>query len=607
MIGIFGYFSSSPNHEKMLKLIKTLDYTIREAKASECSLVCNLDVSFAQNKEKSIQNEKEGYIIFCGEIFNENISDPKKYILQLYENNNLEKIKDLNGSFLAAIYDSKNEKLTIINDRFGSLKLFYCYENKDLIFSPKISPLMKLIENKKIRRDSLFDFFIFGYFLGNKTFDENIYQLLPASILEITKNGMSIKKYWSYSLDGQYDLRDKQVLIEELGTRWQKAVDIRVRNKDKIIIPISGGLDSRAILAAALKSTLKENILLYTYGEEWSYDFAIGSNIAKTLGIQHVPLHPIKENFSEQYEKSFYDVEGMIDITPYFPLQMDKPLKKFSNKIFNGYMGGEVMGPLIFSKIKNLPLQTDSQYKKAKNILLNHHKVENININTIKQLFHPSYIQDISILSSFEKSIEDLKDISSGQFPDYCAKWLYTNESDKYTFFCNFKYKSDFYYYTPFLDNDLIDFMLKVPPALRMNKQLYKQMLIRNYPELYQLPTKDMYGLTLQANHIVLFIKEVISFIKRKINALSNYIVQHNLFYNKRQNFINYDDLLRTNKEYQVFIKTMLDKVKKREFFNPEYIDTLWNLHLNGKKHYSKLFGLLVTFEILLEKYYDTS
>ena len=75
----------------------------------------------------------------------------------------------------------------------------------------------------------------------------------------------------------------------------------------------------------------------------------------------------------------------------------------------------------------------------------------------------------------------------------------------------------------------------------------------------------------------------------------------------KNQNYIDYDDLLRTNKQYQIFIKTMVDKVKKREFFNPEYIDTLWELHLNGKKNYAMILGLLVTVELILEEFYDSA
>jgi asparagine synthase (glutamine-hydrolysing) len=605
MSGIFGYFSLIPSHEKILDLAKTMEYTIKEVKSSELTLVCNLDIKSTNNKEIAVDFEKNGFIIFCGEIYNENISDPKKFILELYENRNFEKLKELNGSFIAAIYDNKNEKLTLINDRSGSIKLFYYYDKNYFYFSPKISPLMKIGVNKRLRKDALFDFFIFGYLLGEKTFDENVYRLLPASILEITKNNMNIQKYWTYQTDGNYDLHDKNELVDELGKRWQKAVDIRLKKNEKIIIQISGGLDSRAVLAAALKSTLKENIFLYTFGEEGSYDFEIGKNIAQIVGVQHIPLIAIKENFAEQYEKSFDDVEGMIDVTPYCATRMDQLLRPVSNKIYSGFMGGEVMGPLIFSKIKNLQLHTSTQYKIAKNILLNHHKLNDI--QTIKPLFNQMYITDLDILFSYEKSLEGFKDISSKEFPNYCARWLYLNESYNYTSFCNFRYDNYFYYYKPFLDNDVLDFMLRVPPKFRDHKKLYKEMLIKHYTELYSLPTKNTYGLTLQTSHITIFMKRLFSFIQRKFNRISNYIVKHDFFFNKNQNYINYDDLLRINKEYQLYIKTMIDKVKKREFFNPKYIDTLWSLHLNGKKNYSRIFGLLVTFELLLEKYYDKS
>lgn len=266
-------------------------------------------------------------------------------------------------------------------------------------------------------------------------------------------------------------------------------------------------------------------------------------------------------------------------------------------------MGGELMGPLIFSKITHFKLQTNAQYEKAKKMLFDHHKINDI--PTIAPLFRSSFIQGTSLLSSYEKSVEDLTSVSSSGFPNYCARWMYLNESDKYTAFCNFRFKNQFHYYTPFLDNDLVDFVLRIPPNLRMNKTLYKKMLQKTYTELFHLPTKNTLGLSLQTNHVALFRKRILAFIQRQFNSILNYIGRPNRFFNKNENYINYDDLIRTNREYQQFMKSMLDKMKKREFFDPDYIDVLWGLHLKGKKNYSKLFGYLITFEMVLENYYD--
>lgn len=581
-----------------------MKYSITEVKASNLSMICTLDVNPPVQKEIHIQNEKNGFVIFYGEIFSETIPDPKKYISEVYESGDFGRLQELNGSFIAAIYDQGKEKLTLINDRFGSLKLFYYYDKKNLFFSPKIAPLMKIVEKKKIRKDALIDFLLFGFFLEDKTFDENILQLPPASVLEITASHMEIKNYWTYPCDGSYDARDKDILRDELGKRWQKAVDQRVQNKQKIIVQVSGGLDSRAILAAALKNARKENIILYTFGEEGSYDFDIGTAIAQKLGIQQAAFRPIKEKFAQQYIDSFHDTEGMIDATPYFPLQMGNTLKPLCSEIFNGYMGGEIMGPLIFAKLKNLTLKSDADYEKAKNILFEHHIINDM--DTIDFLLNKSYLDGVPILSSFEKSIADLKGISIEELPNYCARWLYLNESDKYTWFCNYRSRDQFRYTSPFLDNDVVDFMIRTPPGYRTNKHLYKTMLLCKYFDLYDFPTKNNLGLPLQANPIRLYVKRVLWFFQRRINGLSNRILHHAILLNKYDNFINYDNLIRTNDEYQLFIKTMLEKLKRREFFNPTALDALWMLHLKGKKNYSRLFGLLVTLELVLEHYYDS-
>ncbi|MBZ9571858.1 hypothetical protein KJA15_00765, partial [Patescibacteria group bacterium] len=65
------------------------------------------------------------------------------------------------------------------------------------------------------------------------------------------------------------------------------------------------------------------------------------------------------------------------------------------------------------------------------------------------------------------------------------------------------------------------------------------------------------------------------------------------------------DDFLRTNKEYKDFLRHVIDKVVGREYFNKDYIEKIWKLHLKGKKNYATLLGLLVTFELFLEKFAD--
>ena len=90
-----------------------------------------------------------------------------------------------------------------------------------------------------------------------------------------------------------------------------------------------------------------------------------------------------------------------------------------------------------------------------------------------------------------------------------------------------------------------------------------------------------------------------------RANKISCMLIKRNIFIDKSKNYIDYDDLLRKNNEYRNYMRKMIEKVEEREYFSKDYIKEIWGLHIQGKKNYSMLFGLLVTFELFLEGFVD--
>jgi len=339
MSGIFGYFSQNIHKNiinDLLNALKDRDYTIAETLLAPMCFFGKLDIKSANIKKRTKKCENKISIVTSGEIYNKNIEDLDKNILTLYKKEDLSHLKDLNGFFAAAIYDDAKEKLTVVNDRYGLIKIFYYRDKDQFCFAPKISPLVKFETDKSLRKDAIIDFFLFGYLLGDKTFFEHIYQLPPASILEVSKNDIKLTKYWDYNYNEGHDLKPKEELINELGDLWQKSVERRIKKDEKIIIPLSGGLDSRVTLAAALKCTSKEKIVTFTFGEKESLDFEIGKMVAEKAGVKNIPLGVEKQNFEEQYNISMRDTEGMIDATPYFAIRGYKEMKKYGDKLLSG-------------------------------------------------------------------------------------------------------------------------------------------------------------------------------------------------------------------------------------------------------------------------------
>ena len=607
MVGIFGYFSQDVNENilnEIVSAIKDEDYCITDKILNRSCVLGKLDIKSTKAKELiKTKKEDEISIVTCGDVYNEDIENLDKSILTLYEEGRLDKLKIFNGSFAAAIYDSTKEKLTLVNDRYGLIKLFY-YHNEDYFcFAPKIRPLLKLDVEKVLRKDAIADFFLFGYLLGDKTFFEHIPQLPPASILEVSKNGINLTKYWDYEYDEEYDARPQEELIEELGALWQGAVERRIKKDETIVIPLSGGLDSRAILAAALRCTSKDNIITFTFGEKGSFDFEIGKMVAKKADVKNIPLGIERVDFEEQYNISMEDIEGMTDVTPYFAIRGYKEMGKYSDTLYIGYQGDPIMGSHISSKMMNKKLKSEQDYIEAKNIIFEKHRLNDL--EDVQGLFNPSYINIENLKYSFESTLNGSERISNEDMANYCAVWDYKQRQDKYTMFTVFRYQNLFIYSTPFLDNDLIDFMLKIPPELRSDENLYIQMLLKQYPELFELPTKTNFGLRLDAGNTSLFLRRIILFSKMSANKISSMLIKRNIFRDKGKNYIDYDELIRRDKEYRNYMRRMIEKVEEREYFSKDYIEDIWRLHMQGKKSYSMLFGLLVTFELFLERFVD--
>jgi len=610
-VGLFGYFPQDINENilnEIVSAIKDENYCITDQILNHSCVLGKLDIKPTEVKEL-IKTKKEDKIsiVTCGEIYNENIENLDKAILTLYEEGRLDKLKNFNGSFAAAIYDSTEDKLTLVNDRYGLIKLFYYYNENHFCFSPKIRPLLVDESDKSLRKDAIIDFFLFGYLLGDKTFFKHIHQLPPASILEVSKNNMKLTKYWDYEYDEEYDARPQEELIDELGALWQRAVERRIKKDETIIIPLSGGLDSRAILAAAIRCTSKDNIITFSFGEPGSFDFEIGRMVAEKAGVTNIPLEAEKVDFEGQYNISMDDIEGMIDATPYFAISGYKEMGKYGDELFTGTMIDVLLGRHIISSIFSSDMlmkeiSSEEDYTKVKELIFEHQKLNSE--KEISQLFNPDFLRDVNIKSSFNRTHTKFENITNKRFPNYFAVWDYTNRWDRYIYFAVLRNRNLFKYLT-MLDCDLVDFTLKMPPELRLDENLYIQMLLKKYPELFELPTKTNQGLKLDAGKASLFLNRAILFSKTMANKISSMWIKRNIFLDKNRNYIDYDDLIRKDKEYRNYMRRMIEKVEEREYFNKDYIEEIWRLHIRGKKNYAMLFGLLVTFELFLEEFVD--
>ena len=159
----------------------------------------------------------------------------------------------VNGTFVAAIWESRFRRLTLVNDRFGMKPLYYALLPDRLLFAAEIK---SLLADSAVPRDpdprGISQFFSFGQLFGEDTLLRAVKVLSPAAWVTYrqAEREFQIDRYWQLSdikVDPQLSHAD---FLERIDTAFAKAVELRTNDTAALGISLSGGLDSRSILAA---------------------------------------------------------------------------------------------------------------------------------------------------------------------------------------------------------------------------------------------------------------------------------------------------------------------------------------------------------------------
>lgn len=141
----------------------------------------------------------------------------------------------------------------------------------------------KVLAPHELHKEAICVFAATGFFLDTDTYYKDLMVLPPASDCELDTDGYFVKsKPW---FQWHYNPRDIsfETALEEFTFLFEKIIAEQVQD-NKVILPLSGGLDSRTQAVALAK--LKNPVTAYSYSFKGGYaESAIGREIAKTCGF----------------------------------------------------------------------------------------------------------------------------------------------------------------------------------------------------------------------------------------------------------------------------------------------------------------------------------
>ncbi|MHC5028427.1 MAG: asparagine synthase (glutamine-hydrolyzing) [Planctomycetota bacterium] len=163
-------------------------------------------------------------------------------------------IERLNGMFAFAIWDMKERSLLLVRDRYGIKPLYYHHDGNAFVFASEVKALLTHPDiSTRVCSEALSEYFTFQNIFTDLTLFDGV-RLLPAGCtMRIDAKGRAPvqRRYWDYRFDSSgFDMSAEDAtaqvryLFEQAVTR-QLVADVPVGSY------LSGGIDSGAITAVA--------------------------------------------------------------------------------------------------------------------------------------------------------------------------------------------------------------------------------------------------------------------------------------------------------------------------------------------------------------------
>ncbi|HMW20216.1 MAG TPA: asparagine synthase-related protein [Nitrosomonas sp.] len=214
---------------------------------------------------------------------------------------NLEALRNCRGTYCAAIYDHENGKLFLVTDKIGVRPVYFWVHSDFVIFASALRILESLRHHQKeIDLKGITEIACFGYPLSDRTPYKDIFSLYAGEIVCFDTNKIERKKYWDWNKLSSKKAEDLH-LAKQLHATFIESIKIRLKDQKIVAAFLSGGLDSRAIVAALRE--LNIDVLTANFAQQGSQDQVFGQLAADLLGTHHSHLPRGKTTIGDSYHK----------------------------------------------------------------------------------------------------------------------------------------------------------------------------------------------------------------------------------------------------------------------------------------------------------------
>jgi asparagine synthase (glutamine-hydrolysing) len=201
----------------------------------------------------------------------------------------------LNGMFAFALYDRLAGVVTIARDRLGIKPLYYTDSGGRFAFASELKSLLALpFVEREIDAQSLFHYLSLMYVPGPATIIRGVRKLDPGSVLtyHLVTRSVSVRRWWRVSFVPDHSVPEQE-WPEQIRDALARSVKRWTMSDVPVACSLSGGLDSSAIVG--LLARQGGRVVTYSLGfsgageEAWN-ELPLAAEVARKWGTEHHEL-----------------------------------------------------------------------------------------------------------------------------------------------------------------------------------------------------------------------------------------------------------------------------------------------------------------------------
>jgi len=204
----------------------------------------------------------------------------------------------LNGMFALALWDRAEQAVYLARDRYGIKPLYHARAGGTFVFGSEVKALLAHPAlAAELDPEGLLEYLTFQNFFTQRTLFAKV-RLVPAgAIVRVDRQGdESLSQYWDYAFQEPEEKRPVEEYAEELDRLFHQAVSRQLVSDVPVGAYLSGGMDSGSITAVA--TGLVENLRTFTIG----FDLTSASGLELGFDERAAAEHMSYLFHTEQYE-----------------------------------------------------------------------------------------------------------------------------------------------------------------------------------------------------------------------------------------------------------------------------------------------------------------